>query len=45
MTSLGEVFNKVEKNPHSHINQVAEIISDLKDPLDAEEVSSRDIFH
>ena len=44
VNSLVEVFNKVEKNPQSRIDQVAEIISDLKDPLDAE-VSSQDIFH
>ena len=36
VTLLGELFNKVKKNPHSHMDQVAEIISDLKDPLDAE---------
>ena len=44
VASLVEVFNKVEKNPQSRIDQVAEIISDLKDPLDAE-VSDQDIFH
>jgi len=31
---LVTVFTKVEKNPQSRIDQVAEIISDLKDPLD-----------
>jgi len=46
VSSLVEVFNKVEKNPQTRIDQVAEIISDLKDPLDAEEASSgSDVFH
>merc|ERR1719228_334874 len=34
INSLVTVFTKVEKNPQSRIDQVAEIISDLKDPLD-----------
>ena len=43
--SLVEVFNKVEKNPQSRVDQIAEIISELKDPLEAEEVpASPDIF-
>lgn len=46
VSALVEVFNKVEKNPQSRIDQVAEIISELKDPLDADEgVGSPDIFH
>jgi len=34
INTLVTVFTKVEKNPQSRIDQVAEIISDLKDPLD-----------
>jgi len=34
INALVNVFTKVEKNPQSRIDQVAEIISDLKDPLD-----------
>lgn len=44
VSTLVSVFTKVEKNPQSRIDQVAEIISDLKDPLesDAIEPSSPD---
>ena len=47
VSSLVEVFNKVEKNPQSRVDQVAEIISDLKDPLDADDNTggSPDVFH
>eukprot|EP00090_Calanus_glacialis_P042984 TRINITY_DN7612_c0_g1_i1.p1 TRINITY_DN7612_c0_g1~~TRINITY_DN7612_c0_g1_i1.p1 ORF type:complete len:1486 (-),score=621.94 TRINITY_DN7612_c0_g1_i1:145-4602(-) len=34
INSLVTVFTKVEKNAQSRVDQVAEIISDLKDPLD-----------
>merc|ERR1719312_1603541 len=42
ITALVTIFEKVETNPQSRIDQVAEIISDLKDPLDVDpsEVSS-----
>ena len=44
--SLVEVFNKVEKNPQSRVDQIAEIISELRNPLEADEVpASPDIFH
>ena len=45
VSALVEVFNKVEKNPQSRVDQVAEIISELKDPLDEEVPGSPDIFH
>ena len=44
VSSLVEVFNKVEKNPQSRVIQVAEIISELKDPLE-DAPSSPDLFH
>ena len=45
VSSLVEVFNKVVKNPQSRIDQVAEIISELKDPLDTDTgLTSPDIF-
>merc|ERR1719186_2038216 len=38
--TLGTVFTKVEKNTQSRIDQVAEIISELKDPMVADTVPS-----
>ena len=46
INALVNVFTKVEKNPQSRIDQVAEIISDLKDPLDEDpEDPSTPVFH
>jgi len=38
VSTLVSVFTKVEKNPQSRIDQVAEIISDLKDPLESDAI-------
>ena len=44
--SLVEVFSKVEKNPQSRVDQIAEIISELRNPLEVTSVpGSPDIFH
>jgi len=45
INALVTVFTKVEKNPQSRIDQVAEIISELKDPLDEDPEDDTAGFH